>query len=403
VAEQVLTGMKVLDLTHCIAGPFCTKLLADYGADVIKIEIPGKGDMARRMGPFPQDIPDPEKSGLFLYLNTNKKGVTLNLKTKTGVGILKKLISQSDVLVENFSPGVLPRLGLDYGTLKKINPKLVMTSISSFGQTGPYRDWKATELTLTALSGIMHKTGDPDREPLKYALNVFQYLAGKIAGTVTLAAVIKSDLTGNGKHIDLSILETTIADVNNRIATYGYSGDLGERAVAKNYVDYPFGGFPAQDGYVAIQGIGRGEEWMLRLFEMIGHPELKEDPNFSTRQNREMHMDEFNAMLYSWLVEHTKQEIFDEAARVRYPAGPVYDTAELVNNPQYRELGFFIPLDHPLAGKLEYPGAPFRMSEGGYEIRRPAPLLGQHNAEVYCGLLGIQETDLPLLHIRGVI
>ena len=403
MADQALAGLKVLDFTHCIAGPFCTKLLADYGADVIKVEMPGRGDTARRMGPFPDDNPDPEKSGLFLYLNTNKKGVTLNLKTKSAIDLFTKLVSRSDVLVENFRPGVLSRLGLDYRALKKINPKLVVTSISNFGQTGPYRDWKATELTLSALSGTMYKMGDPEREPVKYALNVYQYLAGKIASAVTLAAVMRSDMTGIGEHIDLSILETVIADVNNRIATYSYSRDIGSRAVAKNYVDYPFGGFPAKDGYVAIQGLGRGEEWMPRLFEMIGHAELKEDPEYSTRQGRASHLDEFNAMLYSWLSDHTKQEIFDEAARVRYPAGPVYDTAELVNNPHYRGLGFFVPVDHPAAGKWEYPGPPFRISEGGYEIRMPAPLLGQHNAEILCGLAGYSETDLGVLRMRGVI
>ncbi len=188
MAEQLLTGIKVLDLTHYIAGPFCTKLMADYGADVIKIERPGKGDIARQVGPFPEDVPDPEKSGLFLYLNTNKKGITLNLKTKTGIEILKKLVKESDVLVENFRPGVLPSLGLEYETLKKVNPRLVMTSISNFGQTGPYRDWKATEITLYALSGQMSRQGDPDREPLKHALSIFQYFAGKVASLVTLAA-----------------------------------------------------------------------------------------------------------------------------------------------------------------------------------------------------------------------
>jgi len=154
--EQALTGLKVLDVTHYIAGPFCTKLLADYGADVIKVEKPGEGDESRRMGPFPDDVPDPEKSGLFLYLNTNKRGITLNLKTETGVKIFKDLVKESDVLVENFSPRVMPGLGLDYQTLKKVKPQLVMTSISNFGQTGPYRDWKATEITLFALCGQMH-------------------------------------------------------------------------------------------------------------------------------------------------------------------------------------------------------------------------------------------------------
>lgn len=394
--------MRVLDLTHYIAGPYCTKFLADYGAEVIKVEKPGTGDGARNSGPFPQDMPDPEKSGLFLYLNTNKKGVTLNLKTETGVKIFKELVKQSDILVENFSPRVMPGLGLDYGTLKKINPKLVMTSISNFGQNGPYRDWKASEITLFALSGHMNRMGDPDREPLKYALNAYQYFAGEIACLVTIAAAMRSMSTGYGEYIDQSILEATTGDVNTKNIFYDYSGEKGSRTTAKNYPIYPFGGFPAKDGYVAIQGGGRGETWIPRLYTMIGMPELKDDPRFATPQARAEHWDEFCALLYSWLTDHTKQEIFDEAAKVRYPLAPVYTTEELVNSPHYRERGFFVEIDHPRTGKLTYPGAPFKMP-GGFTIKRPAPLLGQHNKEIYGELLGYPEDKLSTLKKDGVI
>lgn len=400
---QVLSGIKILDLTHYIAGPFCTKLLADYGADVIKVEKPGEGDGARRMGPFPGDIPDHEKSGLFLYLNTNKKGVTLNLKTQSGVKIFHELVKTADILVESFSPKVMPSLGLDYQTLKKINPSLVMTSISSFGQNGPYRDLNATEITLFALSGQMFKMGDPDREPLKYALNAYQYFAGLIASLSTMALAIRSSATGSGEHIDVSILETIIGDIDNKVYGYAYSGDKGRRATAKNYPVFPFGGFPAKDGYVAIQGSGgRADDWLPRLFEMIGQPEFKKDPRFATADKRTKNIDEFNALLYSWLVDHTKQEIFDEAAKVRYPLAPAYTTEELVNNPHYRERGFFVEIDHPATGRLTYPGAPFRMAEG-YAIKRPAPLLGEHNQDVYCGLLGYSPADLSVLRKCGII
>ncbi len=400
--EQALTGLKVLDVTHYIAGPFCTKLLADYGADVIKVEKPGEGDGSRRMGPFLDDVPDPEKSGLFLYLNTNKKGITLNLKTETGVKIFKDLVKESDVLVENFSPRVMPGLGLDYQTLKKVKPQLVMTSISNFGQTGPYRDWKATEITLFALCGQMHKIGDPDREPLKHALSIYQYFAGEIASLATVAVAMRSANTGNGECIDVSILETMLGDIDTMINTYDYSGDKGTRTTAKNYPVYPWGGFPVKDGYVSIQGVGGGERWMPRLFTMIGKPELKDDPRFSTPQNRVKYRDEFNVLLYSWLIDHTKQEVFDEAAEVRYPIAPVYNTEDLVNNPHYQERGYFVEIEHPRAGKLNYPGAPFKMSEAGLAIRRPAPLLGQHNREVYCELLGYSEHDLSILRRCGV-
>ena len=401
--KQALEGIKVLDLTQYIAGPFCTKMLADYGADVIKIEKPGDGDMARRMGPFPEDIPDPEKSGLFLYLNTNKKGITLNLKTKTGVEIFRNLVKEADILVENFSPRVMPSLGLNYQELKKLNPELVMTSISNFGQTGPYRDWKATEITLFALSGKMNSVGDSDREPLKYALNAFQYFTGETASLATLAAALRKKTTGIGDHIDISILEVIVGDVDNIVIRYDYSKDNGRRTTARNYTMYPFGGFPCKDGFICIQGLGRGEEWLPRLFTMIGQPELKDDPRFSTAESRGRYSDEFYALLYSWLIDHTKQEVFDAASEVRYPMAAIYTTEELVKNNHYRERGFFTEIEHPKAGKLTYPGAPFKLSEAGYEIRMPAPLLGQHNSEVYGDLLGYSANDLNALRRSGII
>ena len=401
--EQVLSGLKVLDLTHYISGPFCTKLLADFGADVIKVEKPGSGDAARRMGPFPGDIPDSEKSGLFLHLNTNKSGITLNLKTKTGKKIFKELVKETDVLVENFSPRVMPGLGLDYQTLKKINPQLVMTSISNFGQSGPYRDFMASEIVLLALSGQMNRLGDPDREPLKGALSEYQYFAGEMASMVTIAAAIRSSAKATGEHIDISILETIVSDINNRVFEYDYSGSIGRRTTARHHPVFPMGGFPASDGYIAIQGSGAGERWMPRLFKMIGKPELKDDPRFASPQSRIENIDEFNALLYVWLAEHTKQEVFDAAAVARYPMAPVYNTGELVNNPHYRARGFFTEIEHPVAGKLTYPGALVKMSEAGYANRKPAPLLGQHNKEIYCELLGYSLQDLDILRMRGII
>jgi crotonobetainyl-CoA:carnitine CoA-transferase CaiB-like acyl-CoA transferase len=249
----------------------------------------------------------------------------------------------------------------------------------------------------------MRKQGDPDREPLKHALNIFQYFAGKIASSVTLAAAIRSAMNGKGEYIDLSILEVMQGDIQNKIIYYEYSGYPGGRTVAKNYPLYPFGGFPVKDGYVAIQGGGGGERWVPRLFDLMGKPELKDDPRFATAEEREKHDDEMNAVLYSWLIEHTKQEVFDAAAKGRYPMAPVYNTQDLVNNPQYNGRGFFVEIEHPVAGKLTYPGASFKTSEAGFAIRRPAPLLGQHNSEILCGTLGYSEHDLAVLRNHGII
>ena len=199
--EQVLSDVKVLDLTHHIAGPYCTKLLADYGADVIKVEKPGEGDPTRRMGPFFEDDPHPEKSGLFLHLNTSKRGVTLNVRSETGKKVFKELAKGVDILVENFSPRVLPSLGLGYDTLEKINPKLVMTSISNFGQSGPYRDFKASELILYGMGGAMNNTGITGRYPLRKAGTVIQYQAGTIAALATMLALLANRSEGIGQHV----------------------------------------------------------------------------------------------------------------------------------------------------------------------------------------------------------
>jgi crotonobetainyl-CoA:carnitine CoA-transferase CaiB-like acyl-CoA transferase len=355
------------------------------------------------MGPFPGDIPHQEKSGLFLYLNLNKQGITLNLKTKTGIDIFKELVKKSNVLVENYSARVMPSLGLDYETLQKINPNLIMTSISNYGQTGPYRDWKASEIVLYALSGQMARMGDPDREPIKHALNVFQYFAGKVASFVTVAAATRYAATGEGEFIDLSILDVMRGDIQNKIMDYAYSGFIGGRHVAKNSPIYPLGGFPVKDGYVAMQGRGGGARWVPRLFEMIERPELKNDPRFYPANNLAKNSSEFYAILYAWLIDHTKEEVFAAARKARYPVAPVYTTEEVLNNPQSKERKFFIDIDHPVAGKLTYPGASFEVSEGGFAIRRPAPLLGQHNKDIYCGLLGYSAEELATLGRAGII
>ena len=194
----MLEGIRVLELGEHVSAPFCAKLLADYGADVIKVELPGEGDASRRTGPFAGDDPHPEKSIPFLYLNTNKRGVTLNLKTGTGKGILAALLQQADVVVENFPPADAQASGLDYATLSKINPALVVTSITPFGQTGPYRDYAATDIVTCALSGLMYHSGDSDREPLRNALNQSFYVAGINGATATLAALFQRMTTGRG-------------------------------------------------------------------------------------------------------------------------------------------------------------------------------------------------------------
>ena len=402
MTEQALSDVKVLDLTWYVAGPYCTKLLADYGADVIKVERPDKGDPARGFGPFPGDAPDPEKSGLFLHLNTNKSGITLNLKAEAGKRIFKELVRDVDLLVENFSPRIMPSLGLDYESLERINPGLVMVSISNFGQTGPYRDFKATDIVEYALGGPMFSTGIPEREPLQLYNNVIQYQAGSCAAVAALVAIYGSEIRGNGEHVDISIMETQAGGIDRtptmRI-TYQYTGDVSPRLP----VGWAFasGVFPCKDGYMDIMG---SAIFFPKMAAMLGMPELLEHPRFSNfiEQARPEVAEEFLTILLPWLQERTKREIWEAAQEVQMLSAPIYTSEDLLKDPHYNERGFWVEIDHPVTGTVKYPGAPFKMLETPWQIRRPAPLLGQHNQEVL-GKLGYTKEDLVRLRQQGVI
>ncbi|RLC71495.1 MAG: hypothetical protein DRI26_05005 [Chloroflexi bacterium] len=400
--EQALSDVKVLDLTWYIAGPYCTKMLADYGADVVKVERPPEGDPARSIGPFLGDEPHPEKSGLFLHLNTNKRGITLNLKTDAGKSIFKELVKNVDILVENFSPGVMDRLGFSYEELEKINPKLVVTSISNFGRTGPYRDFRATEIVEFAMGGEMYSTGSPELTPLKLGGNVVQYQAGTIAAVSTMGALLWSRQQGVGQHIDISIMETQAGGADRRniyLLGYAYGGVVTQRwpsggaAAVRSLL--PRGIYPCQDGFVMFLGL---PQWWPRFLKLLG---LEGEPRFQNFIDT-THEDEFRAIWFSWLVDHTKEEIFKLCLENRIAGAPLNTVEEVVNDRHLEYRGFFVEIEHPVVGRVKYPGAPFKMMESPWQAKRPAPLLGQHNEEVY-GQLGYTQKDLARLKEEGVI
>jgi CoA:oxalate CoA-transferase len=396
MAEKALSGVRVLDLTHYVAGPYCTKILADYGADVIKVERPSLGDGARGMGPFPDDKPHPESSGLFLYLNTNKKSITLNLKGVTGVGILKELVKQADVVVENFSPRVMPGLGLDYETLKKINTSLVMVSISNFGQTGPYRDCRATDLTIWGLSGILYELGEPDQEPLKMGSNVAEYVAGVYGALAALSALYHRDETGVGQHVDVSMLEAFHTMQPSMTLVFSMAGFIRKRAG----IHFPWGILPCEDGYVGFY-LPTQTHWES-LCTLLGMAELRDKPEYETPMTREERRDEITSIIVSWLRGKRMEDVFHAAQELRLPLTVVPNTEQIFDMPQHKARGYFVDIDHPVVGKLTYPGAPFKLGETPWQARR-APVLGEHNEEVYCRRLGYSEKQLAKLKDEGVI
>ena len=397
MADHALSHLKVIDLSHYIAGPFCTKLLAGFGAEVIKVEKPGVGDPSRKAGPFPKDNPDPEKSGLFLYLNTGKKSITLNLKTTSGIEILKKLITKADIVVENFQPRVMPELELGYTSLERINPKLILTSISNFGQTGTYRDYKASEIIDCALGGIMYQTGDMDREPLMIGGSFSQSQAGLHAFLATLAAAYLAEETGIGQQVDISIME-----VMNGIDYLGLASWINQGHIFKRRGNvggaYPWGTYPCKDGYVGLLAIAR--HWP-RFVEWLGMPELH-DEKFSTAQNRLDNRDELDALMLPWLIEHDKERLYHEGQSRGIPVAMVRTAKDLLDSPQLKSRNFWTEIDHPAVGKLSYPGSPGILHATPWEASR-APLLGESNEEIYCEYLGLTKEKLARLEKSGVI
>jgi crotonobetainyl-CoA:carnitine CoA-transferase CaiB-like acyl-CoA transferase len=381
--EQALDDLRVLDLTHYIAGPFCTKLLADYGADVIKIEKPSQGDPARSLGPFPGDDSDLEASGLFLYLNTNKKSITLDLKTRPGVETFKDLVKDADVVVENFKPHVMPSFGLSYATLEKINSRLVMTSISNFGQTGPYRDFKAMEICLSAISGIMYLIGPYDRAPVRHGFSQMQFMAGYCGALATMTAIWFARKTSVGQHVDVSIMETVTGVTHCHIgANYGAMGLVSGREPRVPQLNYSL--FPCKDGHINPVFMATIRASWNDFVLGIGIPAL-DNEKFQTPHGRNVNMHDLTALITEGLKAKSKKEIFESAQALRLPFSMVQDSKDLLECPQLASREFFIEIHHPKTGKIKYPGAPFKMSETPCQIRNRAPLLGEHNEKIHVG------------------
>ncbi len=404
MSDMALSDVRILDLTRHVAGPFCTKMLADYGADVIKVERPNGGDVTRRMGPFPDDVPHPEKSGLFLHLNTNKRGVTLNLKSATGKRMLMELVKQVDVVVENFAPRIMPSLGLAYEDLEQINPQVILVSISNFGQTGPYRDYKASEIVLHGMGGNLRSLGLPEREPVKYGSHVALRQAGLIGAAATMAALFTREARGEGEHVDVAIVETQAGSQDRRapqlITAQFVNQVFPRRAPGATMAS---GTFPCKDGYVNVTG---GGSRFPRALEMIGRPELIEDPRFATPEARLVleNSEAFNReALMPWLMQHTMQEVWSMAQKAHVLSGPIYTSKTLMEDNHFRDRGVWVDIDHPVAGRYTYPGRPIIMGESPWQLRRAAPQLGEHNEEVYGAALGYESQDLARLRGVGVI
>ena len=400
---QPLSDITVIDASSYISGPFCTKYLADMGATVIKVESPRGGDVSRRLSPFYNDTPSSDGSGVFLFMNANKQGITLDLETDTGRDIFLELVAKADVLVEDFHPDFLASRGIGYAELSAINEQLVMTSVTPFGQTGPYIDMKGEEIVLLGMGGPMIHTGNDNREPTKYAGNIALRQGGVLAALATSVAITAMDLRGTGEHVDVSLFEVLAGSQDRRtslmLAHQHVQEVFGRRAVGGTIAS---GIFPCQDGYVNISGGGVRFEGVCR---MIGQPELLDDERFSPSERLlEENAVVFNVLfLEEWLSDKTMLEVWQAAQKEHVLAGVIYTTKDLLDNQDFKDRGVWQEIDHPSTGPVMYPGRPYIMSESPWSMRRHAPQLGQDNDEIYCGMLGYSRADLVTLYQSGVI
>ncbi len=394
----LLSGLRVLDLGSGVSGPWCAKILADYGAEVIKVEPPGSGDATRRTGPFAGDDPDLEKSLTFLYLNANKKGVTLDPSTATGRKLLECLLADADVLVENNPPAQAKELGLDYQSLAAVNPRLVVTSITPFGQTGPYRDFQATDIVTYALSGLMYHSGDSDKEPLRNVLDQSFYVAGANAAAATQVALFARLSSGEGQHVDVSTAECLGAHLVQPLPYYNYMGAVKGRRPVRG------AGFeelmPARDGYVSpsVQG---SQPWST-IAGLIGLEELQ-DEKFATGTGRVAHGEELKELLIKGLAQWDRMPLFLASGERRLVFGMAQDAGDLANCPHLQARDFFVEVVHPVVGRARYPGMAVRLPGETITGSQPAPLLGQHNSEIFGQEFGYPPEDLVSLRQHGVI
>lgn len=403
MTDRALSDLRVVDISQGIAGPYATKLLADSGALVTKVEPPG-GDYARRLGPFPGDIPDPEKSGLYLHLNTSKRSMTLDVSVTSGQVVLKKLLAGADVFVCGERVSTLKTWGLSYDDLKAAFPDLIVAQVSPFGATGPYAGYDGNSLTAMAMSTIMYNTGNPDREPLTTGGEPGEYLAGIHLWIGILAALANRARGGGGDHVDVSMADAAAAADEYNVAMYGFQGAIRRRYYSRHIFGYPNDIVECADGFVVMIPGASGFPTpvtldtlspMALLFE---DPELNKHPLFIQAGERMIRWREFDDLVRPYMSTHTTAEIVLTAQALRMPFAYVPTAADLLQDEHLTERGFF---ERP-SGETAIPGPPFKMSETPLTAS-DAPALGSANEAVLVEELGYEQGDLTILSDRGVI
>ena len=406
MALDFFEGLRVLDLGQGVSGPFCAKMFADMGAHVVKVEPPG-GDLARSMGPFPDDMPHPEKSGIFLALNTNKLGITLNLELTQGRALLLRLAEKADLVIENFAPRYLPGLGLDFATFQSRNPELILTSITPFGQSGPWADFQANNLLISNLSGFSREHPGPvddleSQPPLQLAAHQSDFIAGLTAAAATVAALNRRLQPGGGCHVDVGEMEVLSLLPQTGLTGHSQGNPPKGRHKSVAGIESLRAILPCRDGYVSISP--RQEDQWERFVDMMGNPEWAQDAKFATRAGRVENWSQLERLLAQWTSRQAKEDVYRQAQAQHIPSFPLNNVADLLGSPQFQAREFFTESSHPVAGALTYPGWPFQLASGKRVELRAAPLLGQHNQAILGDSgLGLTPDQLQLLRAQEVI
>ena len=399
MTQQALKGVKILEYCETISGSYCSKLMADLGAEVIKIEKPGIGDAARKKPPFKDHDPHPEKSGLFAYINTSKYGITLDPSKADGKEIFLKLVQDTDVLLDDHAAGEMENMGLGYADLKKINAGLIMTSITPFGRSGPYKDYKAFQLNISHVSGQGNLLPMPalnnQRPPVKVGGNSGNFDPGLVASIAVMAALFWKNRTGIGQFIEMSKQEALMC--MQRVESVTYPNDqVNMLRMVNEERRSPEGILQCKDGYISV--VCPEEHQWQAFMKLLGDPEWSKQDWCKDRVTRAQHADKISENINKWMLTHTKEEIFRKGQALSVPIATVNSPKDVVDSPQFNARKFFVKADHPMIGKIDkFPSSPYRLSKTPWRMSRPAPLLGEHNKMIFCDRLGYTDEEIKSL------
>jgi crotonobetainyl-CoA:carnitine CoA-transferase CaiB-like acyl-CoA transferase len=397
IKKSALGGIRVIDMTRVLAGPYCTLLLGDMGAEIIKIEVPGHGDDSRKYPPFIGT-----ESAYFMNLNRNKKSLTLNLKNEKGKAVFLDLVKCADVVIENFRPGTLDDLGVGYAKLKTINPNLVYSSISGFGQSGPYKDLPGYDIIGQAMGGIMSVTGWPETPPSRTGTAIADILAGLCACIGILSSLIAVRNGCRGQKVDIALVDSVVSAMETIIQIYLVEKRIPQRTGNRYEFIYPYDTFKAKDGWVVI-AVGNNKLWEV-FCDAIGTNHLLDDQKFKDNYDRVKAHVEVKRIVEEWTGPRTVKEVVDFLLSKTIPCAPLYTVKEVVEDPHIADARRMIrEVEHPVAGRIKVIGSPINLSETPAEVYFPAPMLGQHSSDILKNILNYSEDTIDALKREKII